>query len=112
MVKNLILNNVIWKILNKISLKDIKKMNMMGKESSRDTVVLDFRQAAAFPGKGEVYNEQGELTKDARYTYEYRYDEHGNWVEKKRFEPQMLNGKEKKNLLDKWERKYVYRAKK
>lgn len=93
----------------------IKKINVMGKESSRDTLVLDPQQRAAFPAKGETYNEKGELIKSitaqATHSYEYRYDEQGNWVEKKRFLLEMEKGKEKRVLLEKWERKISYKPK-
>ena len=91
----------------------IKKMNILGKESSRDTLVLDPQQAAAFPAPGETYNERGELIKSitaqATHTYEYRYDEQGNWIEKKRFLVEIEKGKEKRGLVEKWERKINYK---
>jgi len=89
----------------------VKKTNAMGKESSRDTFVLDPLKVAEIPASGEKYNEQGELIKDPQHAYEYRYDEQGNWLEKKCFDVKMINGKEKRTLLEKWERKYVYLVK-
>ncbi len=93
----------------------IKKINMLGKESSRDTFVLDPQQAAAFPAKGETYNEKGDLIKIAtakeNSSYEFRYDEQGNWIEKKRFQVEVEKGKEKRVLLEKWERKISYKPK-
>lgn len=93
----------------------IKKMNILGKESSRDTFVLDSQQRAAFPAKGETYNEKGNLIKSvtpkAVIVYEYRYDEQGNWIEKKGFLVEMEKGKEKKILQEKWERKISYKLK-
>lgn len=90
----------------------VKKTNAMGKESSRDTFVLDPLKVSEIPAPGEKYNEQGELIKDTHHAYEYRYDEQGNWIEKKCFEVKMTNGKEKRALLEKWERKYLYLVKK
>ncbi len=91
----------------------IKKMNILGKESSRDTLVLDPQQRAAFPAQGETYNEKGDLIKIAtaveNSSYEYRYDEQGNWIEKKRFQVEVEKGKEKRVLLEKWERKINYK---
>ena len=93
----------------------VKKMNVLGKESSRDTFVLDSQQRAAFPAKGETYNEKGDLIKSitpkAVTVYEYRYDEQGNWIEKKGFLVEMEKGKEKKVLQEKWERKISYKLK-
>ncbi|AEE53045.1 hypothetical protein [Haliscomenobacter hydrossis] len=93
----------------------VKKINPLGKVFSRDTFVLDIRQSALYPGKGEVYNEQGEVAQtiagNSKYTFEYRYDEQGNWVEKKRFQVLKSNEKEKKTLLEKWERKLIYTEK-
>lgn len=93
----------------------VKQVNMMGKESSRDTFVLDPQQRAAFPAKGETYNEKGDLIKSitpkAITVYEYRYDEQGNWIEKKGFLLEMEKGKEKKVLQEKWERKISYKTK-
>ncbi|WP_373553279.1 hypothetical protein [Haliscomenobacter sp.] len=93
----------------------IKKMNILGKESSRDTFVLDLQQAAAFPAKGETYNEKGDLIKIAtakeNSSYEFRYDEQGNWIEKKRFQVEVEKDKEKRVLLEKWERKISYKPK-
>lgn len=93
----------------------VKKMNVLGKESSRDTFVLDPQQRAAFPAKGETYNEKGDLIKSitpkAVTIYDYRYDEQGNWIEKKGFLVEMEKGKEKKVLLEKWERKISYKPK-
>ncbi len=93
----------------------VKKMNVLGKESSRDTLVLDPQQRAAFPAKGETYNEKGDLIKfitpKAVTVYEYRYDEQGNWMEKKGFLVEMEKGKEKKVLQEKWERKISYKTK-
>lgn len=93
----------------------IKKMNILGKESSRDTFVLDPQQRAAYPAKGETYNEKGDLIKIAtakeNSSYEYRYDEQGNWIEKKRFQVEEEKGKEKKVLMEKWERKISYKLK-
>lgn len=93
----------------------VKKVNILGKESSRDTFVLDPQQRAAFPAKGETYNEKGDLIKSitpkATTLYEYRYDEQGNWIEKKGFLVEMEKGKEKKVLLEKWERKISYKTK-
>ncbi len=92
-----------------------KKMNPSGKVISQDTFVLDIRQSARYPGKGEVYTEQGELAQNiegnSKYTFEYRYDDQGNWVEKKRFLVLKSNEKEKKTLLEKWERKLIYAEK-
>ena len=92
-----------------------KHINMLGKESSRDTFVLDLQQRAAFPAKGETYNEKGDLIKSitpkAVTIYEYRYDEQGNWIEKKGFLVAMEKGKEKRNLVEKWERKISYKHK-
>ena len=91
----------------------VKKMNVLGKESSRDTFVLDPQQRAAFPAKGETYNEKGDLIKSiapkAVTIYEYRYDEQGNWIEKKGFLVEIEKGKEKKVLQEKWERKISYK---
>lgn len=93
----------------------IKKMNIMGKESSRDTLVLDPLQRAAYPARGETYNEKGDLIKSITAkevnSYEYRYDVQGNWVEKKRFQVEIEKGKEKRVLLEKWERKINYKPK-
>jgi hypothetical protein len=89
-----------------------KKTNAMGKESSRDTLVLDPLKVTEVSAPGEMYNKQGELIKDPYHAYEYRYDEQGNWIEKKCFEVKMINGKEKRTLLEKSERKYVYLVKK
>lgn len=93
----------------------VKKMNVLGKESSRDTFVLDPQQRAAFPAKGETYNEKGDLIKSitpkAITVYEYRYDEQGNWIEKKGFLVEMEKGKEKRVLQEKWERKISYKTK-
>jgi YD repeat-containing protein len=93
----------------------IKKINILGKESARDTFVLDPQQRAAFPAKGETYNEKGDLIKSitpkAVTIYEYRYDEQGNWIEKKGFLVEMEKGKEKKVLQEKWERKISYKPK-
>ncbi len=93
----------------------IKKMNILGKESSRDTFVLDPQQRAAFPAKGETYNEKGDLIKIAtakeNSSYEFRYDEQGNWIEKKRFQVEVEKGKEKRVLVEKWERKISYKPK-
>jgi YD repeat-containing protein len=93
----------------------VKKMNVLGKESSRDTLVLDPQQQAAFPAKGETYNEKGDLIKSitpkAVTVYEYRYDEQGNWVEKKGFLVEMEKSKEKRILQEKWERKISYKTK-
>lgn len=93
----------------------VKKMNVLGKESSRDTFVLDPQQRAALPAKGETYNEKGDLIKSITPTlvtvYEYRYDEQGNWIEKKGFLVEMEKGKEKKVLQEKWERKISYKPK-
>jgi hypothetical protein len=74
--------------------------------------VLDPLKVAEVPAPGEMYNEQGELIKDPHHAYEYRYYEQGNWIEKKCFEVKMINGKEKRTLLEKSERKYVYLVKK
>jgi hypothetical protein len=91
-----------------------KQINMLGKESSRDTLVLDPQQRAAFPAKGETYNEKGDLIKSIKpkavTIYEYRYDEQGNWMEKKCFLVEMEKGKEKKVLQEKWERKISYKT--
>lgn len=93
----------------------VKKMNVLGKESSRDTFVLNPQQRAVFPAKGETYNEKGDLIKSitpkAFTTYEYRYDEQGNWIEKKGLLVEMEKGKEKKVLMEKWERKISYKPK-
>lgn len=93
----------------------VKQMNMLGKESTRDTFVLDPQQQAAFPAKGETYNEKGDLIKSitpkAVTVYEYRYDEQGNWIEKKGFLLEMEKGKEKRVLQEKWERKIIYKTK-
>ncbi|MDX2068259.1 MAG: hypothetical protein SFV55_07520 [Haliscomenobacter sp.] len=93
----------------------VKKINPLGKESSRDTLVLDPQQGAAFPAKGETYNEKGDLIKSitpkATTIYEYRYDEQGNWIEKKGFLLEMEKGKKKKVLQEKWERKISYKTK-
>ncbi len=94
----------------------VKKMNPLGKVFSRDTFVLDIRQSALYPGKGEVYNEQGELAQiiedNKKYSFEYRFDEQGNWIEKKRFLVSKSNEKEKKILQKKWERALIYGGKK
>lgn len=94
----------------------LKKMNMMGKENARDTLVLDLKQRAASPLEGESYNDKGDLIKLERtpnqfLRYEYRYDEHGNWIEKKAHQVEMDKGKEKGTWLEKWERKYFYLSK-
>lgn len=93
----------------------IKKVNIMGKEMARDTFILDPRQRAANPPKGETYNEKGDLVKavlkNQSLLYEYRYDEQDNWIEKKCFQVEGDKGKEKKVLLERWERKYHYAAK-
>lgn len=94
----------------------LKKMNMMGKETARDTLVLDLKQRAISPLNGETYNDKGDLLKVEQnpklfLNFEYRYDEHGNWVEKKCFRLEEEKNKEKRVLLEKWERKYQYFSK-
>lgn len=94
----------------------LKKMNKMGKENARDTLVLDLKQRAASPLKGETYNDKGDLIKleqspNLFLCYEYRYDEHGNWIEKKCFQVEEEKSREKRVLLEKWERKHQYFSK-
>jgi len=91
----------------------LKKMNMMGKENARDTLVLDLKQRAASPLKTESYNDKGDLIKleqspNLFLCYEYRYDEHGNWIEKKCFQVEKDKERERRTPLEKWERKYHY----
>lgn len=94
----------------------LKKMTMMGKETARDTLVLDLKQRAISPLKGESYNDKGDLIQleqapNQFLRYEYRYDEHGNWIEKKGYQVEIDKGKEKGTWLEKWERKYLYLSK-
>lgn len=93
----------------------IKRLETLRGTPSLDTFILDPQQRAAYPAKGETFNERGDLVRaELKYQslfYQYLYDEQGNWIEKKCFQLAGDIYKEKGFLLEKRTRKYHYAPK-